>query len=117
MQDVTAAGDRRRPPELLAAARQQFTTDIERGLGGRAAHARFSDRIDDLIRGLVDTALAEAPVSMMIAALGGYGRRLLSLHSDIDILIVFAGTIDAGDERFLKRVLHPLWDLGLTVGH
>jgi [protein-PII] uridylyltransferase len=117
MQDVTAAEDRRRPRELLAAARQQFAVDIQRGLGGRAAHARFSDRTDDLIRGLIEAALATTPVSMMAAALGGYGRRLLSLHSDIDILIVFEGAIGAAEERFLKQVLHPLWDLGLTVGH
>jgi [protein-PII] uridylyltransferase len=117
MQHVTPAEDRRRPRELLAAARQQFTADIQRGLGGRAAHARFSDRTDDLIRGLVDAAVADTPVPMMIAALGGYGRRLLSLHSDIDVLIVFEGAIGAAEERFLKQVLHPLWDLGLTVGH
>ncbi|MEO5820162.1 MAG: hypothetical protein ABIT71_06615, partial [Vicinamibacteraceae bacterium] len=117
MRDGTPAEDRRRPRELLAAAREQFTTAIQRGLGGRAAHARFSDHMDDLIRGLVGAALAEAPVSMMVAALGGYGRRALSLHSDIDLLIVFAEVIGPADEAFLKRVLHPLWDLGLTVGH
>jgi len=122
MQDVTAAEDRRRPQEILAAARQQFSSDIVRGLGGRAAHARFSDRIDDLIRGLVDAALLDAaltgtPMSTTVAALGGYGRRLLSLHSDIDVLIVFEGAVGAAEECFLKQVLHPLWDLGLTVGH
>jgi [protein-PII] uridylyltransferase len=117
MRDESAAGDRRRPRELLAAAREQFTTAIQRGLGGRAAHARFSDHMDDLIRGLVGSALADAPVSMAVAALGGYGRRALSPQSDVDLLIVFAGTIGVAEEAFLKKVLHPLWDLGLTVGH
>jgi [protein-PII] uridylyltransferase len=117
MRDGTPPEDRRSPRTLLASARQQFTADIERGLGGRAAHARFSDRMDDLIRGLVGASLAEAPVAMAIAALGGYGRRALSPHSDIDLLLLFAGEIGAAEERFLKGVLHPLWDLGLTVGH
>jgi [protein-PII] uridylyltransferase len=111
------ADDRRTPRERLAEARGQFTVEIERGAGGRAAHARFSDRIDDLIRDLVATALAETPAALAVAALGGYGRRALSLHSDIDLLLVFGGPIGAGEERVLKAILHPLWDLGLTVGH
>ena len=32
-------------------------------------------------------------------ALGGYGRRTLCLHSDIDLLIVFDGPIGAAEER------------------
>jgi [protein-PII] uridylyltransferase len=117
MRDETSAEDRRRPRALLASAREQFTTAIERGLGGRAAHARFSDHMDDLIRGLVGSALAASPVNMAVAALGGYGRRALSPHSDVDLLLVFAGDIGTAEEAFLKGVLHPLWDLGLTVGH
>jgi [protein-PII] uridylyltransferase len=117
MRDETVVEDRRRPRELLASAREQFTTAVERGLGGRAAHARFSDHMDDLIRGLVGSALAASPVNMAVAALGGYGRRALSPHSDVDLLLVFAGDIGAAEEAFIKGVLHPLWDLGLTVGH
>jgi len=117
MQDITAAEDRRRPQALIAAAREQFTTAIERGMGGRAAHAQFSDHMDDLIRGLIGAALAASPVNMAVAALGGYGRRVLSPHSDVDLLVVFAGDIGTAEEAFLKGVLHPLWNLGLTVGH
>jgi [protein-PII] uridylyltransferase len=117
MRDGLPADERRRPRELLAAARDQFATAIARGQGGRAAHARFSDHVDDLIRGLVESALATAPVTMCVAALGGYGRRTLSLHSDIDLLIVFDGAIGPHEEACLKAVLHPLWDLGFSVGH
>ena len=113
MRDETPADDRRRSRALLASAREQFTTAIERGLGGRAAHARFSDHMDDLIRGLVGSALAASPVNMAVAALGGYGRRALSPHSDVNLLLVFAGDIGTAEEAFLKGVLHPLWDLGL----
>jgi [protein-PII] uridylyltransferase len=52
-----------------------------------------------------------------ICALGGYGRRTLCLHSDIDVLILFEQPLSAAEERFVKALLQPLWDLGLTVGH
>jgi [protein-PII] uridylyltransferase len=117
MRDARPAAGPRPPQELIAGAREQFATAIARGQGGRAAHARFSDHVDDLIRGLVTAALAPAPVSLCVAALGGYGRRTLSLHSDIDLLIVFEGAIGTAEEACLKAVLHPLWDLGFSVGH
>jgi len=48
-------------------------------------------------------------------ALGGYGRRQLWLHSDVDVLVLFGGTIGAEEEQFLRRLLHPLWDQGVDV--
>ena len=52
-----------------------------------------------------------------IVALGGYGRRHLTLHSDVDVLVLFEQAIGADDERFLRGFLNPLWDLPLVVGH
>ena len=53
----------------------------------------------------------------MVCALGGYGRRTLCLHSDVDLLILFDGEIARDEERFVNAVLQPLWDLQLVVGH
>src|SRR5688572_5205166 len=100
----------------LDAARNELRGDIARGAGGRAALERHSDRVDALLRQLFVEAVApERPVA--IVALGGYGRRHLCLHSDIDLLVLFGGRIAAGEERFLRAFLHPLWDLGVIVGH
>jgi [protein-PII] uridylyltransferase len=72
--------------------------------------------MDALIQQLfAEAGLAAQPVAVF--ALGGYGRRQLCLHSDIDLLILFGGPIGVGDERFLHAFLNPLWDVGLTVGH
>ena len=100
----------------LDAARDELRADIARGAGGRAALERHSDRVDALLRQLfVDAGAPERPLA--IVALGGYGRRHLCLHSDIDLLVLFGGRIAAGEERFLRAFLHPLWDLGVIVGH
>ena len=54
--------------------------------------------------------------ALSVCALGGYGRRSLCLHSDIDLLILFEHPMSSSDERFVGSLLQPLWDLGLTVG-
>ena len=100
----------------LDAARDELRSDIARGTGGRAAVERHSDRVDALLRQLyTDAGVPTAPVA--IIALGGYGRRHLSLHSDIDLLVLFGSRIGPSEERFLRGFLHPLWDLGVVVGH
>jgi [protein-PII] uridylyltransferase len=100
----------------LDAARDELRTDTERGAGGRAALERHADRVDGLLRQLfADTGVSERPVA--IIALGGYGRRHLNLHSDIDLLVLFGGRIGRSGERFLRAFLHPLWDLSIVVGH
>jgi len=104
------------PAELLAAARRELTDQSMHGQGGRAAVERYAGRVDALLQRLCVEAPRPAH-SIAVAALGGYGRRHLCLHSDVDILLVVGGPIEADDERFLTGVLHPLWDLGLVVGH
>ena len=99
----------------LAAARTELTADVRRGAGGRAALERYSDRVDAMLRRLV--AEGDPPEGVVILALGGYGRRHLCLHSDIDLLVLFGGHIGAAEERFLRAFLHPLWDIGVVVGH
>jgi [protein-PII] uridylyltransferase len=100
----------------LDAARGELAAAAGRGEGGRQAMRQYSHRMDALVQQLFADA---GPVSQSIAvfALGGYGRRELCLHSDIDLLVLFAGSIGEQDERFLHAFLNPIWDLGLTVGH
>jgi len=101
--------------QVLASARAELTADVRRGAGGRGALERYSDRVDAMLRQLF--AGAAPPESVAILALGGYGRRHLCLHSDIDLLVLFGGRIAAAEEQFLRAFLHPLWDIGVVVGH
>jgi len=103
-------------PVQLEEARRELRDEILRGHGGRAALARFSDRLDALVRQIAAAAPAtRQPVA--VVAIGGYGRRQLSLHSDIDLLVLFGGHLGEGEEKTLRAILTPLWDLGLVVGH
>ena len=97
----------------LEAARSELQSDILRGVGGRPALERYSDRVDAMLRQLF-AEVGGADHEVVVLALGGYGRRHLCLHSDIDLLILFGGRID---EEFLRAFLNPLWDLGVVIGH
>ena len=101
---------------MLAAARDEYVSEASRGRAGRTVVARYADRLDVLIGGLVAQARDETTVAVAVCAVGGYGRRALCLHSDLDLLIVFNGEIGPAEERFVKAVLQPLWDLRLEIG-
>lgn len=111
--DASRAGGLR---ASLDAARQELRAAIARGTGGRTTLEHYADRVDALIRQLfTDAGAYDGPLA--IVALGGYGRRHLCLHSDIDLLVLFGGGIGPSEERFVHSFLNPLWDLGVVVGH
>ena len=100
----------------LAAARDEYAADARKGRGGRATVQRYADRMDGLVGTVVDAARDRTATPFVVCALGGYGRRTLCLHSDIDLLIVFDGAIAQPEERFVNALLQPLWDLKLELG-
>ncbi len=101
----------------LAEAREELRVEAEHACAGVRTLRRYSTRLDGMLEDIYEVAreLTERPTALI--PLGGYGRRHLCLYSDIDLLIVVDGTIGAPEERFLRGILHPLWDLGLEVGH
>ncbi|MGB7218434.1 MAG: HD domain-containing protein [Vicinamibacterales bacterium] len=113
----TTEGHAATPPlALLDAARRELIDETRAGRAGRAAAERFSDRLDTLMRQVFEGAPAvTTPVA--IVALGGYGRRHLCLHSDVDVLVLFDGPIGVNEERLVHGLFTPLWDLGLVLGH
>src|SRR4051812_41001669 len=114
---VDQAELRIRHQAALDTARKALIESTERGEGGREALAVFSDGADGILRDLVGVASTQTKTPVAVCALGGYGRQALSLHSDIDLLVLVGGPIGRPEERFVKALLHPLWDLKFTVGH
>jgi [protein-PII] uridylyltransferase len=114
---VSAADTRAARAARLEAARAELRAATERGEGGRVALKQYSQRMDALLQQLFVEAAAGAAQPVGVFALGGFGRRQLCLHSDIDLFILFAGPLWPEDERFLHAFLNPLWDIGLTIGH
>lgn len=71
---------------------------------------------------LYTTEHGSLPCKMAVLATGGYGRRELNPHSDIDIMFLYPQKAGGKDfatfqELLAQEILYPLWDLGLKVGH
>src|SRR5438105_11007047 len=92
--------------ELLDAAREELIEQTRLGRGGASAVAAYAERLDDLLRQVFAAAPPPArPVALF--ALGGYGRRQLCLHSDVDLLVLFDGPLGPDDERFVSGLFNP----------
>jgi [protein-PII] uridylyltransferase len=101
---------------LLEDARRTIGRDILGGESGVSALARYAAYVDRELQRLHTEAGPPGRAAALIA-IGGYGRRHLCPFSDIDLLVVFAGAVEDAEERFLRHLLHPLWDAGFVVGH
>ena len=71
----------------------------------------LSDALDECLQALAEPVAGNGTA---VVALGSYGRRELCRHSDVDLMLLFAGD---PDQDVVNRVLYPLWDSGLHVGH
>jgi [protein-PII] uridylyltransferase len=56
------------------------------------------------------------PGRVAVAAVGGYGRRELSIHSDVDLLILHDPGTEAWVAGEVERLQRWLWDAGLKLG-
>jgi [protein-PII] uridylyltransferase len=84
------------------------------GHHGRWSGRRRAELVDACLRDLAATA--GMPEDVALVALGGYGRGTLAPGSDLDLLILHEGSADAVS-LLAERLLYPLWDAGLRVGH
>jgi len=90
---------------------------------GRVVNEANSDLTDRLVRRLF--ALAEEVIvseggrlesDLCVVAVGGFARREMSIHSDVDLLILYRGELTDYVASIAERLQYWLWDAGLTVG-
>jgi [protein-PII] uridylyltransferase len=111
--------------QLLAEQRQAIQQRLLAGASGDEVVAATTDLVDGLIVGRYRTAARTGGEALTTAgfqhcclvAIGGYGRRELAPHSDIDLMFLFHQDAAQVIPELVKQVLHPLWDSGFQVGH
>lgn len=91
----------------------------EEGITGGEYGQAHADLMDRVLRGLFKIAFQDEQLEENITCLarGGYGREELSPYSDIDLLILHGPGKGKKIEEWIRRMLYPLWDWGLTLGY
>ena len=103
------------PVARLLEERSALDRAYSPGDHGRWSAARRAELVDACLRELF--ALAEPAAGIALVALGGYGRAELAPRSDVDLLLLHDGSSAEEVAALAERLLYPLWDAGLTVGH
>jgi [protein-PII] uridylyltransferase len=85
------------------------------GTGGAAARA-ISDLYDAEIRARFDEAKAGIAAPLALVATGGWARRELAPYSDIDFIVLHERD-EASAKQLADKLLYPLWDEKLAIGH
>lgn len=83
------------------------------GHHGRWSAARRAEILDAYLRDL----FGAAEPGVALVALGGYGRGMLTPGSDVDLLILHDDARPEDVATLSERLLYPMWDAGVTVGH
>ncbi|MHC1752922.1 [protein-PII] uridylyltransferase family protein [Humidesulfovibrio sp.] len=87
----------------------------------RAYPAASAALMDTYFRERLTELRAQSPVlfhaPFVLAAVGGYGRSELCPASDVDVLLLYETAIPKNAEELSRGLFHPLWDLGLDLGH
>jgi [protein-PII] uridylyltransferase len=85
----------------------------------RVERHRRAAEADDLCAAAFTRAVGGAdPTGLALVAVGGYGRRELAPHSDLDVVLVHddgAATLDV--RRVAEQVWYPLWDAEVDLDH
>lgn len=99
-------------PEWLAQINTDISRALERGVSIRQLVAARACAIDSLLMALIGWFELEK-TDLALFAIGGYGRSELSLHSDIDILLLAPDKINAEVISKIDSLVAILWDIGL----
>jgi [protein-PII] uridylyltransferase len=92
--------------------REDLATDPS--MTGRALCEAYSDRADAFLGGLF-AAATDRRSRLALVALGGYGRRELSLQSDLDVVLLHDDVPEVGSVA--EKIWYPVWDSGVKLGH
>jgi [protein-PII] uridylyltransferase len=95
-----------------AAIHQEF----ERKGDGRAALLARTALVDDILQRLWKTHVGTSyPKGVAMVAIGGYGRRALFPHSDIDLLFLCEKGETADLKAKIRALCQELWDMRMRL--
>lgn len=96
---------------------EQLRLTYERTGDGTATIRRRTTMVDRIVTELWQRATGREPLNgVCLLALGGYGRKDLFPHSDVDLLFTFANEEMEKRAKDAARAVHQaMWDIGLRA--
>jgi [protein-PII] uridylyltransferase len=125
MSGPAASADRPAEPRAAAAVRELRRTVAAAHAAGGAGVATtrlMAELCDGIVRDVWEEVCGSLPQTaaggMAVVAVGGYGRREMAPHSDVDLMVLHDGSAGAAEPvaEAARRLLQDLFDAGLQVG-
>ncbi len=112
-----------RVKQFIAEVRDYLTHlhyDDAPGIDVIQAHSDLTDRLVRRLFQLAEESLladgGELETGVCVVAVGGYARREMNIHSDVDLLVVYDGELSPYVAAISERLQYWMWDAGLQVG-
>lgn len=102
---------------MLKEETRRLYHDFEQGIAVETLIQQRSDFIDKLLTLGWEFFFGNHVKSLTLIAVGGYGRRELLPHSDIDLLILCSDIELKKKQKELEAFVTFLWDTKLDIGH
>jgi [protein-PII] uridylyltransferase len=108
--------------EYLVSHSAALKEAVRAGHRGLDVAGRYAQMFDGLLGSLCCAARAAQGRArgmgrVALVAVGGYGRRLVAPHSDVDVVFLADDPTDDRIAKLAECVLYPLWDAGVQIGH
>ncbi len=100
--------------ERLRASRQALRAAFAVDPDSRRLLHDHTALVDDAIRSV--WRASAMPTTLAAVAVGGYGRRQLYPHSDVDVLVLLPDDADLPTAA-IERFFTALWDIGIELSH
>lgn len=110
------------PSDELKNARSELISLFSTGEGSETLQENYAEIVDYYFRRSVQESetgqeLFRDKKPFALVAVGGYGRKDLCIHSDIDVLILFDSKVPSSAKKLAEDIFYPLWNMGLDLGH
>jgi len=97
---------------------KQFKEQLSQQFSTKTDITHYSNQLCQQVDDVLITLFRKNKLDKLcLLAVGGYGRRELLLHSDIDLLILHTEDCSDADLNQAQSFIQDIWDIGLEPGH
>ena len=93
----------------------------DQGASGRETCHLISDLLDSILKKIYEKALAEISPGLAsrisLVLLGGCGRRDVAPFSDVDLMVLYQGSLTDDIVEFSRRISQDITDSGFQLGY